>query len=128
MNTDEVFGAHIFALRQRLTWSQSRLATEAGISKSYVSQVENGHVPPPVDATVERLVLALSDAGANRDKLLHLARVGRYQWHLHKELPTEISQLLGFLLSNADKISTPTANSIIQLVEDATVDCRSSSS
>ncbi|MEQ5839113.1 XRE family transcriptional regulator [Paraburkholderia acidicola] len=45
-------GEKIRALRQRLKWTLDETATAAGISKSFLSQIERGHATPSISSLV----------------------------------------------------------------------------
>ena len=49
--------------RQLLTWSQARLADEAGVKKTAISDIECGRTANPGYTTVARLVQALQRGG-----------------------------------------------------------------
>lgn len=49
---------NIKSLRLKRKMSQDALATKAGISTSYVSEIERGNRSPPLD-TIEKLAMAL---------------------------------------------------------------------
>jgi len=44
-----VYGAHIRKLRHEMGWSEEELAAEAGVSASYLSQLERGLRNPSLD-------------------------------------------------------------------------------
>lgn len=55
-----MIGAQILAWRSALGWSQQRLAQAAGISQSWLSDVENGKRTNLQTATLERIAGAMS--------------------------------------------------------------------
>ena len=59
MATDNSFGRNLKAARNALKWSQDKLAAEAGIVKSYISELERGVKPVPPWKTIERLAASL---------------------------------------------------------------------
>ena len=63
---NKAFGARVKALRTELGWTQDRLASEAGISKSFLSEIEQGDSQPrgPI------LVKLARTLGASLDYLL----------------------------------------------------------
>lgn len=69
------FGQHLrqsrLALQQQdPSWSLRRLAAEAGLEPSYLSKIERGLQPPPSEARIVALAVAL---GQDPDVLLALA-------------------------------------------------------
>lgn len=54
----EIFGRHVRARRVEMGWTQERLAFEANVKRSYISEIESGKRNPSLDV-VERIALAL---------------------------------------------------------------------
>ena len=73
----EDFGAKLFSHRNAVGLSQAELARRARISRSFLSEIENGRRPPPPKRTVDRLTLALALPDDQRDALCELAASGR---------------------------------------------------
>ncbi len=73
----EDFGAKLFSHRHAMGLSQAELARRARISRSFLSEIENGRRRPPPKRTVERLTLALALPDEQRDALYELAASGR---------------------------------------------------
>lgn len=64
------FGQSLRQLRRRRGLSQAQLAEQVGADVSYISKLENGHVPPPSD----HLLMALADGlGVTNEQLLAAA-------------------------------------------------------
>ncbi len=59
MSLAQTFGKNVRAARQKLGWSQEQLAFEAGIKRSYLSEVEGGKRNPTLDV-VERIANGLN--------------------------------------------------------------------
>lgn len=118
MDECDTFGAEIFALRQRRTWSQARLARAAKISRAYVSELENGRVPPPGARTLERLVATLTETEDQRDRFRLLAQRSRCQWHCNQSLPPHLRKLTGLILANAERLSPHKASQVVSLLEE----------
>ena len=70
------FGTHLHKQRMALharepkRYSLRKVAAEAGIHASYLSQIENGKQPPPGEETIKRLAGILGD---DPDALLAMA-------------------------------------------------------
>lgn len=73
----EDFGARLFGHRRAAGLSQAELARRAHLSRSFLSEIENGRRPPPPQRTVERLTSALALPDDQRDALCALATSGR---------------------------------------------------
>jgi repressor LexA len=69
------FGARLKALRQQQNMTLDDLAARSGISKAYLSQIENGRVDPPRDDKVRRLEAVFGERPSTLVELAHLARV-----------------------------------------------------
>jgi len=52
-------GARVRQLRRDLNWSQQKLADLVGVDRSYISQIENGHVAYPGGHVIKGLAEAL---------------------------------------------------------------------
>ncbi len=59
MSLAQTFGKNVRAARQKLGWSQEQLAFEAGIKRSYLSEVEGGKRNPTL-VVVERIAKGLN--------------------------------------------------------------------
>lgn len=118
MDACDIFGAEIFALRQQRSWSQARLAHAANISRAYVSELENGRVPPPRARTFERLVAVLTDTEDQRNRIRLLAQICQCQWACSQALPPHLRKLTGYLLGNAERISPHKVTQIVSLIEE----------
>lgn len=55
----EIFGAHLRKLREKRNLSQNALADAAGLTRAYISQLENGLAVPSL-TTVLRLAVSLN--------------------------------------------------------------------
>jgi transcriptional regulator with XRE-family HTH domain len=82
MTAIEQFGERIRELRLQLKLTQQQLADrvaarlkpdQRGFDVSYLSKIENGHLPPPSAPVIESLAAVLEAAGADADELLALA-------------------------------------------------------
>ena len=58
MRLAEVFGKRVREVRHERGWTQEQLAFEAGVKRSYLSEVENGQRNVSLDV-VEKLAKAL---------------------------------------------------------------------
>lgn len=68
------FGQQVRQARGRKKMTLERLAAATGISKAYLSQIENGRVDPPRDEKVQRLEKTLGQRPGALVELAHLAR------------------------------------------------------
>ncbi|MFM9280863.1 helix-turn-helix domain-containing protein [Paenibacillus jiagnxiensis] len=55
------FGEYIKKLRKSIGLTQEDVATKAGVTKSYLSKIEKGHVSPPSEDKLLQLAEALQD-------------------------------------------------------------------
>ncbi len=76
------FGEALKTLRREANVSQRTLADRVGVDFSYISKVENGHLPPPAADTVVRICEML---GVPPERLLSLTG----------KLPTEVREAVG---------------------------------
>lgn len=72
-NIEACFGAVLYAYRNASGLSQAELARRSGLSRSYLSEVENSKRPAPKPATVQRLSAALTLGEGDAAALLTLA-------------------------------------------------------
>jgi len=74
MNTEvvEYFGVAVRQLRERRGWSQEQLAAHSNLNRSYVGEVERGHVIASI-VTAHKLAFALEMTLAGL--LLHCERI-----------------------------------------------------
>jgi repressor LexA len=68
------FGQHVRQARRRKKMTLDHLTAATGISKAYLSQIENGRVDPPRDEKVHRLEKALGQQPGTLIELAHLAQ------------------------------------------------------
>jgi len=71
------FGSKLFELRTRRAISQQKLAAIAGLSKAYVSSIENERKAPPSPRAVRKLSAALALSPAQLRQLERLAECNR---------------------------------------------------
>ena len=64
------FGERLRKLRKEASLSQSQLADKVGVSFTYLSKIESGAKPPPVEKVILRLAEVLD---ADSDELIALA-------------------------------------------------------
>ncbi len=72
-NIDACFGETLYALRCAAGLSQAELARRSGLSRSYVSEVENSKRPAPKVQTVHRITSALGLDEGGAASLISLA-------------------------------------------------------
>lgn len=58
--TEATIGERIKAEREKVGWSQSKLANEAGVQSSTISQIESGRRKKPSVDVLQRIAKALS--------------------------------------------------------------------
>ena len=98
---DQVFGAQLFQHRIRRGLSQEQVARLAGLSKSYLSEMENGKRLPPPRRTAIRIAQAMELAQPEADSLIAAAVYERGCAESDEELPTEVRQLIADIRSHA---------------------------
>jgi transcriptional regulator with XRE-family HTH domain len=76
------FGEALRALRRETNVSQRDLAAKVGVDFSYISKLENGHLPAPAADTIVRICAAL---GVAPERLLSLSG----------KLPTDVQGTVG---------------------------------
>jgi transcriptional regulator with XRE-family HTH domain len=101
------FGAHLFDLRSRSGKSQRELAVEAGVSKSYLCDLENERRTPPPAHTANALALAVNASTKERAELVDLAHRGRQQVNIRvsKTAANELASLLRWLARSGPTLS-----------------------
>jgi transcriptional regulator with XRE-family HTH domain len=95
------FGSTLRAQRQRSNLGLRRLAKMSGLSASYLSRIENDHLPPPSTAVMNRLAHAL-----NTDADVLLTAAGRLpEWitSLLRERPRAIHALITLVAPMQDE-------------------------
>lgn len=113
------FGESIFALRQQLRLTQSRVAASAGISTSYYSAIENSKRLPPPRATASRLACALQINGDTAETLIAKAMQERSGEQVDASLPTDIRSLIADLRMYAFAIPKKTIKAIRAEIREA---------
>ncbi len=66
-----LFGERLRELRKQKDFTQRELGAKVGVDFTYISKIENGHMPPPSEKTILKLAQALD---ADGDELLRLAK------------------------------------------------------
>lgn len=90
----DTFGGLLFGYRMRDGVSQVALAEKAGVSKGYLSGIENGRRLPPPRRTAARLARALRLPREETDRLVAAAVIGRGTERPDAELPTDVRLLI----------------------------------
>lgn len=100
------FGQLMYERRLALGLTQAALAVRAGMSMSYVSELENSKRLPPPRRTAARLARALEmDRGAS-DRFIASAVLGRGSERPDAELPSEVRLLITELRMYAFQLPT----------------------
>ena len=95
------FGPALRREREKRGMGLRRLATLSGLSASYLSLIEHGHVPPPSRRMMNRLAKAL---GMNVDDLLASAGViPDYVLEILRERPVAIGRLMTLIAPFSDE-------------------------
>lgn len=94
VSTHDSFGGLLFGYRMRDGVSQVDLAEKAGVSKGYLSGIENGRRLPPPRRTAARLARALRLPREETDRLVAAAVIGRGTERPDAELPTDVRLLI----------------------------------
>lgn len=82
-------GDRIKAIRGSLGWTQDKLAKEAGISKSFLSEIENGKA----NVSGENLLKIANALNASLDYLMKGDTAGAAERPKHVEIPAELSDV-----------------------------------
>lgn len=85
------FGERLRELRKQRGLTQRDLAGVVGVDFTYISKIENGHMPPPSEETIIKLARALR---VDADELLSLAK--KVPPHYRKEILKKGSPLPDF--------------------------------
>jgi len=106
-----MFGERLKAIRREKGLSQGDLADRAGINRSYLSMIENGHSSPTLDV-VERLAVGM---GITLWRLISEVNENNVNYNLEDGF--EMYEGLRDLLQNEDEVMLiqPTANEIEML-------------
>ena len=82
------FGAYLVDLIRKHDYSQSKFATDLGVSKTYLFDIFNGRVKPPTPDMQDRIVELLHLTEDEKDEFFTKAALGRH------ELPKDIVEYL----------------------------------
>lgn len=93
--TEGSFGAYFVKLIKDHNYSQTKFATDLGVSKTYLVDVFNGRLKPPTPDMQERIVELLNLTGDEKNDFYNKAADGRH------ELPKDIVE---YLKNNKDEI------------------------
>lgn len=105
-NERQSFGELLFAFRSHARVSQAELARRSGLSKSYISGVENGRLRSPAPASIARIAAALDSSAACERSLLDAASAERQPAIIfHRNLATHVLRLAGEIRERADRLS-----------------------
>ena len=87
---DNGFGYKIREVRQERGLSMSQLARDAGVSKSYLSQIENGNSKQPSATILLKIATALDST------LAHIINVPRpvYGLHIYDEVHESLKEMV----------------------------------
>ena len=91
------FGAYFVDLIKQHNYSQSKFATDLGVSKTYLFDVFNGRVKPPTSDMQERIVKLLNLNNNEKNDFFTMAAKGR------NELPKDIVE---YLINNKTEIES----------------------
>lgn len=112
------FGELLFALRTQCRVSQTEVAQRAGISKGYLSGVENCRLRPPVLDTVRRLANALRLDASARAQLERLAQYDRRSpVVIPPTVPDHVFELATSLKRRANVIDEETAREMQSVLQ-----------
>ena len=89
------FGAYFVKLIKDHGFSQTKFASELGVSKTYLVDVFNGRLKPPAPEMQDRIIQVLSLEETERNDFYNRAADGR------NELPKDIVE---YLISNKTEI------------------------
>ena len=92
--TEGSFGAYFVKLIKDHNYSQTKFATDLGVSKTYLVDVFNGRLKPPTPDMQERIVELLNLTGDEKNDFYNKAADGRHQ------LPKDIVE---YLKNNKDE-------------------------
>lgn len=113
------FGSLLYQYRVRLGLSQAKVASIAGLSASYYSEIENSKRPPPRERTAQRLASALSLNAREVEQLLVSAEAERSIFAHPGDLPQDVSLLLSSIRRNAARLSPELVSAMRATIEEA---------
>lgn len=109
VTTDELqpaivqFGAVLYAFRTVQGMTQTEIASRIGVTKTYISAVENSRYPPPQESLVEAIADALSSDAEDRRALLEVAAMERLLLTMPKRLSTDLARDLQSAVARASQ-------------------------
>lgn len=98
------FGQQLRALRISLNVHQRELARRAGVSATYIAQIEKGRTPAPPRETAEKILEALQPKEAELRALLRMAAAERGSNDSDEQLPPEVRGLINDLRRYANQL------------------------
>lgn len=114
------FGGELYKFREEAGLTQSNLASLAGLTRGYYSQLENSKRMPPPPHTIERLCVTLQLSRSQAAKLRFLANAERCGMvSLPSELPEELRKIMRKLAETAYRLSPAQIHEIYRAVEEA---------
>lgn len=93
--SEECFGTYLVRLVKKHNYSQTKFASDLGVSKTYLFDVFNGRVKPPTPTMQERIVELLHLNNDEKNEFYSKAADGRH------ELPKDIVE---YLINNQAEI------------------------
>ena len=98
-------GQRIKGRRLELGRKQAEVAVSAGISASYLSEIENGKSVPPPPERMAKIFAALEFCDAENYELLQLTAIARGLAYGEADLPEEIQSLIREIRLHANDLS-----------------------
>ncbi|MDP1888266.1 helix-turn-helix transcriptional regulator [Polaromonas sp.] len=114
------FGELLFIYREQEAISQTQLARIAGLSKSYLSSIENCRLRPPPIGTVQRIASALGLGSEECEVLEQSARRERTcEIRTSKYLPEHVRLVAQQLAAQAETLTKKTTQKLLTILEES---------
>ncbi len=85
------FGAVLYEIRTRAHCTQTRIADRIGVSKTYISAIENSRYTPPGESLINAIADALGATSEERKTLLEVAAMERLLLALPSRLSADLT-------------------------------------
>lgn len=85
------FGAVLYEMRTRAQCTQTQVANQVGVSKTYISAIENSRYAPPGECLINAIADTLSATQDERKTLLEVAAMERLLLALPSRLSPDLT-------------------------------------
>lgn len=97
------FGAVLYEIRTRVHRTQTQIAEQIGVSKTYISAIENSRYIPPSESLINSIADALGASVEDRKTLLEVAAMERLLLALPCRLSADLTNEVHHAVVRASK-------------------------